>query len=94
MVAGATTNLGGWTLIDSYFKDRRIAQMEIDSFNQFVDKKLAEIIDNDHALPAGEERLSFLRVGEVGALGGRGFLNARRLRREGRGAEESRGHAG
>jgi len=37
----------GWALINSYFKNRNFAQMEIDSFNQFVDKKLYEILDEN-----------------------------------------------
>ena len=39
--------MDGWTLINSYFKNRNFAQMEIDSFNQFVDKKLYEILDEN-----------------------------------------------
>ena len=35
--------LDGWPIIDSYFRDRNLAKMEIDSFNQFVEKKLEEI---------------------------------------------------
>lgn len=48
--------INGWTLIDSYFRDRNIAQMEIDSFNQFVEKKLPEIVsENDEVIPKIEE---------------------------------------
>jgi DNA-directed RNA polymerase subunit B len=39
--------MDGWSLINSYFKNRNFAQMEIDSFNQFVDKKLYEILDEN-----------------------------------------------
>ena len=48
--------LDGWTLINSYFRDRNIAQMEIDSYNQFVEKKLPEIIaENEQVVPKIEE---------------------------------------
>ncbi len=64
VASGITGNLGGWALINSYFKDRRIAQMEIDSFNQFVDKKLAEIIhENPDVTPKIEEvRVEFDKI--------------------------------
>ena len=54
----------GWELINSYFRDRRIAQMEIDSFNQFVDKKLSEIIhENNEVIPKIEEvRVEFNKI--------------------------------
>ena len=39
--------MDGWTLINSYFKNRSFAQMEVDSFNQFVDKKLHEILEEN-----------------------------------------------
>ena len=39
--------MDGWPLINSYFKNRNFAQMEVDSFNQFVDKKLYEILDEN-----------------------------------------------
>ncbi|MCR4369251.1 MAG: DNA-directed RNA polymerase subunit B'' [archaeon] len=46
----------GWPIIDSYFKGRNIAQMEIDSFNQFVEKKLPEIVvENKEVIPKIEE---------------------------------------
>ncbi|HZX20611.1 MAG TPA: DNA-directed RNA polymerase subunit B'' [archaeon] len=46
----------GWAVIDSYFRDKNIAQMEIDSFNQFVEKKLDEIIaENKEVVPKIEE---------------------------------------
>ena len=32
-----------WELVEAYFKGRNFAQMEIDSFIQFVDQKLNEI---------------------------------------------------
>ena len=48
--------LDGWPIIDSYFRDRNLAKMEIDSFNQFVEKKLEEIIDeNREIIPKIEE---------------------------------------
>ena len=48
--------LDGWPIIDSYFRDRNLAKMEIDSFNQFVEKKLEEIIDeNKEIIPKIEE---------------------------------------
>ncbi|MFH1390730.1 MAG: DNA-directed RNA polymerase subunit B'' [Candidatus Diapherotrites archaeon] len=48
--------INGWTLINSYFRDRNIAQMEIDSFNQFVKKKLPEIVaENKEVVPKIEE---------------------------------------
>src|SRR3989338_1184907 len=39
--------MDGWALINSYFKNRNFAQMEIDSYNQFVDKKLHEILEEN-----------------------------------------------
>ncbi|MBI2598090.1 MAG: DNA-directed RNA polymerase subunit B'', partial [Candidatus Diapherotrites archaeon] len=39
-----------WALINSYFKNRNFAQMEIDSFNQFVEKKVHEIVDENKAI--------------------------------------------
>ncbi|PIN85207.1 MAG: hypothetical protein COV47_03340 [Candidatus Diapherotrites archaeon CG11_big_fil_rev_8_21_14_0_20_37_9] len=48
--------VNGWSVINSYFRDKNIAQMEIDSFNQFVDKKLPEItIENEEVIPKIEE---------------------------------------
>ncbi|MFH1240492.1 MAG: DNA-directed RNA polymerase subunit B'' [Candidatus Diapherotrites archaeon] len=48
--------MDGWPIIDSYFRDRNLAKMEIDSFNQFVEKKLDEIIDeNKEIIPKIEE---------------------------------------
>src|SRR3989344_9357115 len=48
--------VNGWALVDAYFRDRNIAQMEIDSFNQFVEKKLPEIIkENNEVTPKIEE---------------------------------------
>jgi len=45
-----------WPLIDSYFVDRNIAKMEIDSFNQFIEKKLPEIVaENGEIIPKIEE---------------------------------------
>ncbi len=46
----------GWAVINSYFRDKNIAQMEIDSFNQSVDKKLEEIVkENEEVIPKIEE---------------------------------------
>lgn len=46
----------GWPLVNAYFKDRSIAKMEIDSFNQFLDKKLDDIVDeNKKIVPKIEE---------------------------------------
>jgi len=48
--------LNGWPLIDAYFRDRTFAQMEIASFDQFVEKKLPEIVDeNKEIIPKIEE---------------------------------------
>ncbi|MFA6065485.1 MAG: DNA-directed RNA polymerase subunit B'' [archaeon] len=45
-----------WELIDSYFKNKNIAQMEIDSFNQFIDQKLQDIVkENSSIVPKIEE---------------------------------------
>ncbi|MDD5148523.1 MAG: DNA-directed RNA polymerase subunit B'' [Candidatus ainarchaeum sp.] len=45
-----------WELVEAYFKGRNFAQMEIDSFNQFVDKKLNEIVEeNKEIIPKIEE---------------------------------------
>ena len=46
----------GWELINSYMKGQNIAQMEIDSFDQFIDTKLSEIVDeNKEIVPKIEE---------------------------------------
>lgn len=46
----------GWELIESYFKNRNIAQMEIDSYNQFIDNRLSEIVkENNLIVPKIEE---------------------------------------
>jgi len=46
----------GWELIDSYLKGQKIAKMEIDSFNQFVDIKLNDIVDESkEIIPKIEE---------------------------------------
>ena len=46
----------GWPLINSYFRDKNIAQMEIDSFNQFFDLKLNHIVEeNKEVTPKMEE---------------------------------------
>ncbi|HNV01259.1 MAG TPA: DNA-directed RNA polymerase subunit B'' [archaeon] len=46
----------GWELIESYFKNRNIAQMEIDSYNQFIDNRLTEIVkENNLIVPKIEE---------------------------------------
>ncbi|MDO8627935.1 MAG: DNA-directed RNA polymerase subunit B'' [Candidatus Diapherotrites archaeon] len=45
-----------WPLIQSYYKGRNFAQMEIDSFNQFVNMKLTEIVEeNKEVIPKMEE---------------------------------------
>ncbi len=45
-----------WELIEAYFRNKNFAQMEIDSFNQFVEKKLPEIIDESgEIIPKIEE---------------------------------------
>ncbi len=45
-----------WPVIDSYFAGRNLAQMEIDSFDQFVGKKLPEIVEeNKDIVPKIEE---------------------------------------
>jgi DNA-directed RNA polymerase beta subunit len=56
--------IDGWGLIDAYFRDRKISQMEIDSFNQFVEKKLPEIIhENNEVTPKIEEvRIEFEKI--------------------------------
>jgi len=48
--------MDGWPVIGSYFDRRNIAQMEIDSYNQFVDKKLDYIVEeNKQIIPKIEE---------------------------------------
>ena len=37
--------MNNWELINTYFRDKNFAQMEIDSFDQFVEKKLPEIVE-------------------------------------------------
>lgn len=45
-----------WPIIQAYFKNRNFAQMEINSFNQFVDLKLKEIVEeNKEIIPKIEE---------------------------------------
>jgi len=45
-----------WDVVDNYFQNQNIAQQEIDSFNQFVEKKLPEIIEeNKEIVPKIEE---------------------------------------
>jgi DNA-directed RNA polymerase beta subunit len=45
-----------WEIIDSYFKSKSIAQMEIDSYNQFVETKLQEIVsESSTIIPKIEE---------------------------------------
>lgn len=45
-----------WELIEAYFRDKNFAQMEIDSFNQFIDKKLPEIVEeSSEIVPKIEE---------------------------------------
>ncbi len=43
-------DIDGWPLIEAYFRNRNFAQMEIDSFNQFIDKKLDEIVEENKAI--------------------------------------------
>ncbi|NMA44190.1 MAG: DNA-directed RNA polymerase subunit B'' [Candidatus Diapherotrites archaeon] len=46
----------GWELIESYFKNKNIAQMEIDSYNQFISTRLNEIVkENNLIVPKIEE---------------------------------------
>jgi len=54
----------GWPLIQSYFRNKNIAQMEIDSYNQFVDLKLDEIVEeNKDVTPKMEEvRLELSKI--------------------------------
>jgi DNA-directed RNA polymerase subunit B len=45
-----------WELINSYFNNRNFAQMEIDSYNQFIDTKLSSIVEeNASIIPKIEE---------------------------------------
>jgi DNA-directed RNA polymerase beta subunit len=47
---------GGWALIESYLASKSFAQMEIDSFDQFLQKKLPEIVEeNKEIIPKIEE---------------------------------------
>jgi DNA-directed RNA polymerase beta subunit len=43
-------NVDCWPLIQDYFGKRNLAQMEIDSYNQFIDKKLDEIVDENKTI--------------------------------------------
>ncbi|MBI4043745.1 MAG: DNA-directed RNA polymerase subunit B'' [Candidatus Diapherotrites archaeon] len=54
---GTTVDLSNtWALVQSYYNNRSIAQMETESFNQFVDEKLPEIIsENKSIAPKIEE---------------------------------------
>lgn len=45
-----------WEVLEAYFKNRNFAQMQIDSFNQFVDDKLPLIVEeNNEIIPKIEE---------------------------------------
>ena len=47
---------GGWALIENYLANKNFAKMETDSFNQFVEKKLPEIVEeNREIVPKIEE---------------------------------------
>jgi DNA-directed RNA polymerase subunit B len=39
--------LDKWPLVHSYFSSKKIAQQEIDSFNQFIEQKLDEIVEEN-----------------------------------------------
>lgn len=46
----------GWVLVENYLRDRNFAQMQIDSFNQFVDQKIPEVVnENREIVPKIEE---------------------------------------
>jgi DNA-directed RNA polymerase subunit B len=46
----------GWNLINAYFRDKNFTQMEVDSFNQFMDLKLDDIVEeNKKVVPKIEE---------------------------------------
>jgi len=48
--------MNGWPLIKSYFDSKNIAQQEIDSYNQFINSKLDEIVEeNKTIVPKIEE---------------------------------------
>ena len=48
--------MANWELIEAYFRNKNFAQMEIDSFNQFVEKKLPEIVEeSSEIIPKIEE---------------------------------------
>ncbi len=48
--------MDNWELIKAYFHNKNFAQMEIDSFNQFVEKKLPEIVEeSSEIVPKIEE---------------------------------------
>src|SRR3990167_8237917 len=52
----AAASLNTWPLIENYFHGKNFAQMEIDSLNQFVEKKLSEIVEeNREIVPKIEE---------------------------------------
>lgn len=42
--------LNYWPLVESYFKEKSFAKQEIDSFNQFVDKKVMEIVEENKTI--------------------------------------------
>lgn len=48
--------LNYWPLVESYFREKSFAKQETDSFNQFVDKKVPEIVEeNKTIVPKIEE---------------------------------------
>ncbi|MFA4906826.1 MAG: DNA-directed RNA polymerase subunit B'' [archaeon] len=40
----------GWPLINAYFRENNLAKQEIDSFNQFIEKKLPEIVEENKVI--------------------------------------------
>ena len=40
------TQTDAWTVIDAYFAEKGLVQQQIDSFNEFVDRSLQEILDD------------------------------------------------
>ncbi len=57
-----------WTLIEAFFKEKGLVRQHLDSYNDFIENKLQEIVDEqgiiETDIPAFYIRLSKIRIGE------------------------------
>ena len=47
MDGDSITQMDAWTVIDSYFEEKGLVRQQIDSFNEFVDCTIQEIVDDN-----------------------------------------------